>query len=156
MGFLDKLKSIKNVITGGAAEVYIDCEKMSFDEPFRVVIRATTDDAPVKISRVYLKVVGNEEVNVPDVDIEFENNGEVHRKVENVQAEQQTVNLEITVAEEQELAANQTFEWEVEVELPSNAPQIYKGHFCQHIYVAQAGLDCFGNDPDSGWVELNA
>jgi hypothetical protein len=53
MGFFDKVKAMKNAVTGGAAKVSIDCGKLSFDEPFNIVVRAKTEDAPVKISRVY-------------------------------------------------------------------------------------------------------
>ncbi|MBF0263916.1 MAG: hypothetical protein HQL46_01495 [Gammaproteobacteria bacterium] len=60
----------------------------------------------------------------------------------------------VTAADAQELEANQTYEWIVDVELPENAPTIFYGRFCQHSYQAFAGLDCFGNDPDSGWQEL--
>jgi len=107
------------------------------------------------VSRVYLQIEGFEEVEVPDVDVMYDQEGDAHRRVETVRATDRTVELEITVAEGQELEANQSYEWEAEVELPANAPAIYRGRFCEHAYRAFAGLDCFGNDPDSGWVRLN-
>ncbi|BFM49001.1 hypothetical protein [Marinomonas sp. THO17] len=155
MGLFSKLKSIKNAVTGGAAKVYIESEALSFTEPFRVMITVQTDDAPVKINRAYLKVVACEEVEVPDVDVEYDNdNDQAYRKLETVWASNDTIDLDLTVADGQELEANETYKWEVEVELPQGAPAIYRGHYCQHVYRAFAGLDCFGNDPDSGWVEL--
>ncbi len=155
MGFLDKVKAMKNVVTGGAAKVYLDSETISYSEPFKVTIRAETGDSPVKISRVYLYVKAREQVSVPDVDVMYDDNGNESRRMETVRASHETVNLDITVASGLELEANQTFEWEVEVELPSDAPTIYNGRFCEHTYRAFAGLDCFGNDPDSGWVDLH-
>lgn len=155
MGFFDKLKAVKNAITGGAAKVYVDCDNFSFDEPFTVTIRVQTDDAPVKMDRAYLYVRGEEQVEVPDTDVIFDEEGGSQRRVETVYASHETVKLDITAAEGQELEANQSYQWEVEVELPSNAPLIYRGRYCQHLYSIYAGLDCFGNDPDSGWIELN-
>jgi hypothetical protein len=156
MGLFDKVKAMKNAVTGGAAKVYLDVEELSVDSPFKVSVRAQTGDAPVKISRVYVKILGYEEVNVPDVDVIYDEDGDERRRVENVRAECTTVDLEITIADAQELAANESFEWEVEVELPRHAQAIYRGEYCQHIYKAFAGLDCFGNDPDSGWIELDS
>jgi len=155
MGFLDNIKAMKNAVTGGAAKVYLDADKLSFDQPFIVTVRAQTSDAPVKINRVYLQVKGFEEIQVNDVDVIYDNDGDAHQRAENVRASHNTLNLEITVAEAQELEANQSYQWQAEVELPSSAQAIFKGRFCSHTYRAFAGLDCFGNDPDSGWIELN-
>lgn len=154
MGLLDKVKAIKNAVTGGAARVYLDAEELSFDSPFRITVRAQTDDAPVKISRVYVHVRGYEEVRVPDVDVIYEGDGDAQRRVETVSASNTTIEIESTIAEAQELEANQLYEWEAMIELPSSAPSVFKGRYCQHTYKAFAGLDCFGNDPDSGWIEL--
>ena len=103
---------------------------------------------------MYLEFIGTEEVEVRDVDMEYDMDGDTQRRVETVRASERTVNLEMTVAGAQELAANSEFEWQVEVSLPSHAPAIFRGKYCQHGYYARAGLDCFGNDPDSGWVEI--
>lgn len=155
MGLFDKMKAMKNAVTGGAAKVYLDCEALSFTEPFKVTVRAQTDDAPVKIDRVYLYIKGYEEVEIPDVDVIYEEDGEANRRVEIVRASNQTIDLDITVADGQELDANESYEWEVEVELPEDAQPVYRGRYCQHTYRAFAGLDCFGNDPDSGWIDLH-
>ncbi len=155
MGFIDKIKSMKNAVTGGTAKVYLDCERISYTAPFQVIVRAQVGDAPLTINRVYLKIEGSEEIEVPDVDVIYNEEGDSQRRVETVHALNETVNLETTIANSQELEANSSYEWIADVELPSNAPSIYKGKFCQHIYKAYAGLDTFGNDPDSGWIELN-
>jgi hypothetical protein len=155
MGFFDKLKSMKNAITGGGAKVFIDCDAISYTGAFQVRIRAEVADADLEIKRVYLKLSGEEEVEVPDVDVLYDQDGEeAERRVENVYAKNETVNLEINVAGAEELKANNSYEWIAEVTLPSNAPSIYKGKYCQHIYSVLVGLDAVGNDPDSGWVEL--
>lgn len=156
MGFFDKLKSIKNAVTGGSAKVFLSSEYLTIGEPFEVTVRAEVADAPLKIDRVYLKIVGSEEIEVPDVDVIYDEEGDVEgRRVETVRAEVETVSLEIHVADGEELEANGSYEWKVEVQLPPNAQPIFRGKYCQHTYAAFAGLDAFGNDPDSGWVELS-
>lgn len=155
MGLFDKVKSLKNAITGGAAQVYLDTESISFGEPFDVVVRVQVQDADVKVNRIYLEIEGREEIEVPDVDVVYEEDGDQERRREIVRAGSVTTELKITVAEGQELEANKSYEWTVSVELPNNALPAYEGRYCQHSYVARASLDCFGNDPDSGWLELD-
>ncbi|SHO57377.1 hypothetical protein [Vibrio quintilis] len=155
MGFFDKVKAIKNMVTGGAAKVYLECPHITYDEPFTVKVKVETLDAPVKISNAYLHLRGCEEVRVPDIDVAYERDGELETRREIVTESTDTVNLEIVFANAQELEAENVYEWEVEVEMPSDAPRIYRGRFCEHTYEVMAGLDCFGNDPDSGWIDLH-
>lgn len=154
MGFLDKVKAMKNAVTGGAAKVYLECENISYTDPFKVIVRAETSDARVKVSDVYLMIEGTEEVEVPDVDVVYDEDGDEYRRRERVYASCKSMSLKIKVADGQELAANQSYQWEIDVKLPDNSPKIFRGRYSEHSYRAMAGLDCFGNDPDSGWVEL--
>lgn len=155
MGLFNKIKAMKNAVTGGAATITLDTEGFSLTETFKITIKAQTKDASVKVDKVYLRIHGFEEIEVPDVDVIYDEDDNTHRRIETVYASHTTVELEITAANAQELEPNQSYEWEVEVKLPEHAPAIYHGQYCQHVYRAFAGLDCFGNDPDSGWVELH-
>lgn len=145
---------MKNAVTGNAAQVSLQCESLSFTEPFNITIQAKTGDAAVKVSRVYLRVVGCEELEVPDIDVVYDQDGDEYRRSETVGASNYTLDLEIEVTGAQVLDANSSHEWESQVQLPEDALAIYRGYYCQHTYKAFAGLDCFGNDPDSGWIEL--
>ncbi len=155
MGFFDKVKSIKNAITGGAAKVFVDAESPKMGEPFTVTVRAQSQGATVKYDRVYLYIRGWEEVAVPDIDIAYDEDGEVRRKQETVRASDTTFNHEMTVSAAGEIAENGSEEWTVQVDIPTSAPPPYRGKYTTHYYEIYAGLDCFGNDPDSGWVKLN-
>jgi len=154
MGFFNKMKAMKNAVTGGAAKVYIESEDISYTDSFKITVQAKIGDANIKANSVYVTIQGNEEVEVPDVDVIYDDEGDRHRKREIVYASHRTLNLKFEIAEEQELEANQTYRWEVDIELPEDAPSIFKGRFSEHTYKAIAGIDCFGNDPDSGWIEL--
>jgi hypothetical protein len=155
MGLFDKLKSIKNAVTGGAAKVYVDVSGENMKEPFSVTVRAQSTGGDVKYDRVYLKVEGIEQVEVPDVDVVYDEDGDSHRKREIVGARHTSFESDYTVASAGVIAENGQEEWTIEVELPSNALPVFRGRYTRHYYRVFAGLDCFGNDPDSGWVELN-
>ena len=155
MGFFDKVKSMKNAITGGAAKVFVEADSPKIGEPFTVTIRAQSQGATVKYDRVYLYVRGWEEVEVPDVDVVYDEDGDSSRKQETVRASDTTFNHEMTISSSGEIEEDGTAEWTVEVDIPTSAPPPYNGKYTTHYYEIYAGLDCFGNDPDSGWVRLN-
>ena len=155
MGFFDKLKSMKNAITGGGAKVYVETEGLDLEEAFDVTIKTQVSDANLKVNRVYLLVEAIEDIEIPDVDMTYDEDGESERRTEIVRKQTPTLQLEIPVAGAGELQANQQYEWTTTVQMPNHALEPYDGKYCRHYYRMQAGLDCFGNDPDSGWIELS-
>ncbi|MDH5178112.1 MAG: hypothetical protein OEZ39_16525 [Gammaproteobacteria bacterium] len=163
MGFFDSLKKVANTITGGSAEVFLDAEPFRIGEPFEVKITAKVKDADLDIKRVYLKIVAKEEIQVPHYSFSHripkrncddENEEETIYIEKTVKEDHTTLKLELNIAGNQVLKANQAYEWIYRVDLPDGAQPVYRGKYCIHAYEACAGLDCFGNDPDSGWQEL--
>jgi len=142
MGFFDKMKSMKNAITGGGAKVFIICDNFSLVEPFEIIVKAQIKDADIKISRVYLDIIGSEEIVIRDSEGTFESNSD-------------TVNINFDIAGGGILKANELYEWKAMIELPKDSPAIYYGNDCTHTYQAKVGLDAPGNDPDSGWIRLH-
>ncbi|MCG8417382.1 MAG: hypothetical protein MJE77_05495 [Proteobacteria bacterium] len=149
MGLFDKIKGIKNAVTGGAADVAVEVGQADTEQPIpvRVTARAKAD---FKINRVYLLIRAHEEALVRDVDIERD--GRVSS--ETVRGEYETCKLEIEVAGSQELQEGEEYTWECEVNLPGDANPSFSGETIRHLWSVQAGLDARGNDPDSGWVEF--
>ena len=154
MGLLDKVKSLKNAVTGGSAKVYVDVQHAKLAEPFEVVIRAQPQGCDVKFDRVYLDVEGMESVEVPDYDFEYEEDGVRRRRTEIVRKKAKTVDLKMTVADAGEIKEGETGEWKIEVRLPEGSIPEFRGKYSRHSYRLRAGLDCFGNDPDSGWIDF--
>lgn len=152
MGLFDAVKSLKNAITGGAAKVFVDIVDAKIDEPFEVVVRAVPQGCNVRYSRVYLRIKGQESVEVPDVDITFTHEGKSQTRRELIRKSETTISMELTVATAGELVNGQDGEWRISVKLPEGAAPEFRGRFAKHGYLAYAGLDCSGNDPDSGWV----
>ncbi len=151
MGFFDKLKAVGNAITGGAANVSIvvDGEPV-LGEPFNVIITADVK-SDVKVDKIYLLVKAWEEVKAEGVEIEYED-GEMEVEKEMVHKVVDTFNAEIAVDGAQELSAGEKYEWVVEVNVPTEHNGTYRGVHARHEWQLFAGLDAFGNDPDSGWV----
>ncbi|MBT7410180.1 MAG: hypothetical protein HN826_10805 [Methylococcales bacterium] len=148
MGFFDKVKSIKNMVTGGGATVTIGDFKPVWGEPFSISITAEIGDADVKIDKVYLLVEGNETVRIDNFRF---TDGEGDSYYKDIHTTENTFRDEMEVAESQTLEANETYTWEVELELQDVLPT-YHGPNAEHSWRLQAALDAFGNDPDSGWV----
>lgn len=154
MGIFDKVKSFTKKLTGGSAKVFVEADPIKFGEPFEVRIKAIIQDEPINIDRVYLNVVGLEEVQVADVDTHQNSSGKARSRVEHVHRTFETYVNELNVTGQMNLVASMTYDWKIEVTIPETAPPIYLGKFARHTYSVRAGLDMAGNDPDSGWVEL--
>ncbi len=150
MGFLDSLKSIKNAVTGGAAKVSLDIPAATLSAPFKATVRAVPQNCQVKYNRVYLFIEGVETVDIPNCEVKPQ--GAQQTQQAQVSKSAQTLRLELNVAGAGELQPDQTGEWTVEVKLPAGALPEFRGKLASHGYRAFAGLDCTGNDPDSGWV----
>ena len=147
MGFFSKLK---NAVTGGAAEVNVEIGEAVAGEglPVKVVARA---QSTFKINRVYLLVRASEEAVVRDIDV-HRDGGLIQ---EDVHGEIETCNMEINIADAMTLEEGADYEWETTVELPEDVNPTFRGEIIRHTWQLQAGLDAFGNDPDSGWIEFD-
>lgn len=151
MGFFDKIKSMTNAITGGAAKVDVDVRDFSHDKPFTVVVHALSKGAVVKYDKVYLLIEGVEEVSVPGSEVKTA--GE-NQKAQDVSVTSSTLQMEVIVAPAGSLDANASGEWTTQVTLPTTAQPVFSGKHAKYYYRVQAALDCFGNDPDSGWKRI--
>lgn len=149
MGLLDKLKSAKNFVTGGGAELFVEVGPAEIGQPCALHVRAQVSDAALSVARVYVNVRSEEVIDL------------VHREYEDgepdtdrIRAKEETFSEEFTIATPGELPANSEHEWSGEFTLPEQAQPSYHGHYARHVWYVQAGLDVRGNDPDSGWVEF--
>lgn len=64
MGFMDKLRSMASVVTGGSATVQVDVVNPAQDRPFAVNVQAEVGGNDLKIDKVYLKLMGLETVTL--------------------------------------------------------------------------------------------
>ena len=157
MGLFDKLKQVKNFVTGGGAEICILPHSEEFDgnEPLRFTIQCQVKDADISVNKVYFKVRATEHIDAEGYEIEHEEDGSVEVERERVKQSIITYKDEVLVTGEQMLEANNSYEWEVALELPvEEVNSTYRGVNCTHEWEVYAGVDVTGNDPDTNWQNI--
>lgn len=154
MSLWKKVKSVKNMVTGGAAE--LDLEIISepiLGQHFTVLVKAVVKQDSLNAKAVYLKIRGNERIHAEGVEIEYED-GE--REVERTVVNKNTVTFQetITINLDQPLSSDQSYEWEFDVFMSDELNGTYNGTHAWHNYQMLAGLDAPGNDPDTNWLDF--
>jgi hypothetical protein len=135
MGFF---KDLKNKVTGGGAQVTVSVPAAQRGRAVPVQIHATAK-ANGKVAAVYLLVRATESCSFKDSD----NNKQSASKV--------SYENKITISGPLELKEGQSYDWQGQLELPTNSNPTLRGSLIDHTWEVQAGLDMPGNDPDSGW-----
>ena len=72
----------------------------------------------------------------------------------NIAEERSGHSSKVNVSGAQTLEAGKTYDWEAEVNIPGGMPGTFHGQLTRNVWEVRAGLDVKGNDPDSGWVEI--
>lgn len=147
-------KNLKNMVTGGSATLSISATEPGLEKTFPIRIEARIGDDACQVNRVYFRIVGEETVQVPDIDVARRNGNATTVSRETVRATTVTTDFAHDVAGALTLDANETYAWEVDVTLPPEALPTYTGALAQHRWKIIAGLDMTGNDPDSGWETI--
>lgn len=142
MGFMDKLKSAKNFVTGGGAEVQVSVEGASLTQPFTVNVSARATEGEMQISRCYVQIRANERATVRKV--------ETQTGKRDVHADENTCKIDIDICGAGTLTTEGA-QFSGQVTLPPGSLPTYNGRNAQHVYKVCAFLDKSGNDPDSGW-----
>lgn len=152
MGLLDKLKSVTDVITGGAAKIHVTIKDFCIGETFTVNITVTTSSNPVKFDQGYLQVRGMEEVKVIETRTMEDEYGNYYEEEYETTEYNETFCMDDAFSEGKTLDADSTFKYSIDVLIPEGSRECHHGPGYKHYYKFLAGLDTFGNDPDSGWV----
>jgi len=150
MGLFDSLKSVVNMVTGGAATVTLEVGAPGADRVYPVKVKAVVDAADLKIEKVYLQVEGSESVTI-------RNHKEIgsNQPGKDISASETTHTQEVTIAQGQVLKAKQAYEWTGSFQLPPGLPGVYQGKNAAHVWRVFAGLDAAGNDPKSDYIHFN-
>ncbi len=148
MGFLDKLKSVKNFVTGGGAKVSVQIGQPALGQPIPVLVRAQVDSAPINAAKVYVAIRAVESIHM--VVRDQDTPGDKDR----VQTSDTTFSQEFVIAGPQQLAAGSSHEWQGQIMIPPGVQPTYQGKNAKHEWSVLAALDVTGNDPDSGWIEF--
>ena len=146
MGFFDKLKSVVNTVTGGAATVTIQLQQACVfpGEPVQIKITATSTGAELKSKGVYVDVFAEERVSIKDEATKAE-----------INRSKTTTQQTILIAPAFVLAPNETKSFEGSFQFPSDVLPTFAGSLCQHVCQIRGRIEAFGNDPDSGYQVIN-
>ncbi len=152
MGLLSK---IKNTLTGGWADVFIDCDEGKRGETLHYTVRCVVGKESIKISRVYIQFEARESIEIPNYRVSDTSSGSSSSNYEHITASEELLEKELTVADAQELEAGQSYTWEGSVDIPDHLPGTFNGKYAAIEWRILAGLDMTGNDPDSGWQAVH-
>ena len=143
---------MKNFLTGGGAKVDLEIGSIVRGESVPVKVTAEIDDKDMEVRNVYVRLRAQEVVDIPDVELAPPNpKAEPPRGLKRTH---QTFNQEFRIAGSQTLKGGGTYEFEGEVTLPAQVSPSFVGRYASHVWQVTAALDKTGNDPDSGWVEV--
>ena len=151
MGFMDRVKSIKNSLTGDWADLTVHV-----DGPVRrggaakATVEVTVKDSPISIDGIILEVRCEEKIDIPDATVSSSSNSEKVRATSN----ETVVDDEVKVAGAQDLAGGSTSTFSGEIPISDSAPVSMVGRHARYVWQIRARLDMKGNDPDSGWETL--
>jgi hypothetical protein len=149
MGFLDKIKSAKNFVTGGGADIELEVGHGEVGGSLPVTMRVRVGGAALDVQRVYVVIRGLETVRMTVRD--HDDPGDRDRIHETAE----TFRQEVDIYSATQLEANSEHSWPFELTLPEDAQPSYYGQHATHEWQLQAALDVRGNDPDSGWVAVH-
>ncbi len=150
MGFLSKLKSS---LTGSWADVTLGVAPTQRGETAAVTVDVSVKSETIRINRVYVQFRCTEEVKILNHQT-GKRDAEGKAIVIDVRKTERLLNEEIVLAGAQELAAESHHHFEGEFRIPAHLPASFEGRHARIAWSAMAGLDMKGNDPDSGWQNL--
>lgn len=151
MGFFSKLA---DAVTGGWVKVHLQWSEPVLGKPIEVRVNADSVRSDKDIDGVYIQVVAEEKVTVPDVHVAETVNGVLQEKVEAVSHTAITYSQKFPIAGPQPLKTEQACEWSGTITIPADARPTYLGVNASHSWRIMAGLEVKGNDPDSGWTTI--
>jgi len=154
MVFFDAITNIKNLVTGGSAEVQLEIESVKLSEPFNINMCVTVANEKLKIEGAYLIIQSIEDIEMPNTDApkRDEEGNKIPEKM--IRSHTVTSEQKVEMSSGLELQANEEYVWKSVVKLEADTQPVYEGKYCKHHYRVKAYVDCYGNDPDSGWIEL--
>ena len=151
MGFWDKVKGAVQTVTGGGATVELAVGEATIGQGCSVRIEATVT-RDIEVSEVYVQIRAVEHAEVRDVDYDH---GQGYQRIEYIQATHQTFQQRFKISGPGTLTEGESYIWEGEFVIPDSVNPTFAGHMISHDWQIMAGLDAYGNDPDSGWLAFD-
>lgn len=156
MGLMDKMKNLKNSVTGDWATVSVHFEDpVSRGGALKATADVTVKNTAITIESVIVEVRCEEIIDIPNATVwESGSTTSARSATGRATASETVVDKEIKAAGPQELAAGSSSTYTAEVPIPTTAPPSMVGRNVRYEWQVRARLDMKGNDPDSGWQTL--
>ena len=150
MGFFSKLK---NNFTGGWADVTVSVSNGKRGTSVPITVHVSVRSKAISVNRVYVKLNCEEIIEIPRYKaLDRDASGDVDYI--DVKSGGTLFEQELVIASTQDLQAEQSYTFEDEIDIPGKLPPTFNGRHAKVVWSIFAGLDMKGNDPDSGWIEI--
>jgi hypothetical protein len=159
MGVFSALKGMVQAVTGGAAQVMIECDPAAVPGgELRVRVTCTSTGGEVKSQGVFVDLLGSEQVKVPAAAAtQPQTAGAMpggQQPAKDVETSYVSFSQSFQIAPPLVLGPGETRQFEGTVRLPQNIQPTYIGRHAQHSWQIRGRLEAWGNDPDSGYQPL--
>ncbi len=151
MGFFSNLK---NSITGGWADVRITTTEAVRGEPMQITVDVSVRPDDIQVNDIYVGLECHEIVEIDNYRThDYDDTGDINYI--DIREDVELLDRRVSLAREVTLSAGSQQVYEGELDLPGHLPPSYRGRHSEIRWHALAALDRKGNDPDSGWHDLN-
>jgi len=151
----EKIKTVKNFITGGGASVFIELlNTPRLGGPLYVRVRAKVGDQDLKATAVYLCVQSIEKIHVHNRGFHVSIGKRAPARQADTRRRTITWEIETIIEPIDGLEANGAFIWDGVVNLPLDGSATYHGTYAKHIWRVRGGLAVSGTHPKSSWFEF--
>jgi sporulation-control protein spo0M len=147
MGFMDKLKSAAQAVTGGAARVTLEYQPPVVfpGDTVQVHITAVSTGAEVRSQGAFIDLRGQEWVHLTSAEAATQ---------KDISTSKTSFETSVSIGGPFTLAPNETKTWDGTVQVPLTVQPSYTGVHSRHEWNIRGRIESFGNDPDSGWQPL--
>lgn len=149
-------KKLVHYVTGAGTDVSINVENATLSQPFNLSITATPKQGNLQCRKVYVLIRCKEE-KLQEFKPLDENNMTDNEKILSEMQEWDSEIIysnEIQVSDECTLNQGESYSWTTEINLNNEGNASKNDNNHRITWQVQAGIDVSGNDPDSGWVEI--
>ncbi|MDX8377569.1 MAG: hypothetical protein R8L53_06055 [Mariprofundales bacterium] len=165
MGFFSK---IKNTLTGDWAEVTVQTANAKRGNEMSVQVHVQVHSNDIDVQRIYVKVRCSERIHANGVAVDipthllrnddYDNDDGMNNNRSNVRVdvhEHDTLyDHEFTIANGEKMTTGNNYDYSANLPLPAQLPPTFRGRLSEIQWQLFAGLDMRGNDPDSGWLDI--
>ena len=146
MGIWDKLKSAKNYLTGGGVFMELFLPEVCYlRKPFFVKLYIEVENQDIDVDSIYIHILHEEKVSVPIKETKADGT----KKSKRIRKSNILFEKKVLIEEDVVLEANEKYEFEIEIELPSGTYPSFIGKYSEINWGMRAVAVKSGTNPKS-------